>query len=179
MEDAALFESDNAIEDPILWTKGTARCDGVAALWPTMRFLSCLTMLSASSISKWNTVLSSGVQLPSKFLERWWNHLGCIVRHCPAARPIWKDVMGVPWDSLLDIAWDVLAPVRVSRNRERRGCFSFNVRHFQQTDCLLVHYFLLLFIHVWKWFGHSMRWSWRRFRQAKATTCVWHFVGNS
>ena len=100
-------------------------------------------------------------------------------RHCPASRPIWKDVMGVPWDSLLDIAWDVLAPVRVSRNRERRGCFSFNVRHFQQTDCLLVHDFLLLFIHVWKWFGHSVRWSWRRFRQAKATTCVWHFVGNS
>ena len=99
----------------------------------------------------------------------WMHWLSCFEgRRCPASRRIWKDVMGVPWDSLLDIGWEILAPVRVSRKQERRGCFSFNVRHFQQTDCLLVHYFLLLFIHVWKWFGHSVRWSWRRFRQAKA-----------
>ena len=79
MEDAAFFDCDNAIEDPILWVKGSARCDGVAAFWPTMRLLSCVSMLSASSISKWNTVWSSGVQVPSKFLERWWNHLGRVV----------------------------------------------------------------------------------------------------
>ena len=103
-------------------------------------------------------------------------------RRCPTSRCIRKDVMGVPWDSLLDIAWDTLASVRVSRKRERRGCFSFNVRHFQLTDCMLVHDFVLLFIHVWKWFdmfdllfaGHG-----EGFVKQKLITCVWHSVGNS
>ena len=59
MEDATFFHCNNAIEDPILWVKGSTCCDGVAAFWPTMRLLCCLAMLSASSISKWNTVWSS------------------------------------------------------------------------------------------------------------------------
>ena len=59
MEDATFFHCNNAIEDPILWVKGSTCCDGVAAFWTTMRLLCCLAMLSASSISKWNTVWSS------------------------------------------------------------------------------------------------------------------------
>ena len=193
MEDAAFFDCNNAIEDPILWIKGSARCDGGAAFWPTMRLLSCFAMLSASSISMWNTVRSSiysgysGVRVPSKFLQRWWNPpaswmhwLTCFEgRRCPTSRRIRKDVMGVPWDSLLDIAWDTLASVRVSRKRERRGCFSFNVRHFQLTDCMLVHDFVLLFIHVWKWFDLLFAGHGEGFVKQKLTTCVWHSVGNS
>ena len=57
MQDATFIDCDNAIEDPMLWIKGSARCDGVAA-WPTMRVHSLLAMLSASSISTWNAVWS-------------------------------------------------------------------------------------------------------------------------
>ena len=42
MEDATFFHCNNAIEDPILWVKGSTCCDGVAAFWPTMRLLCCL-----------------------------------------------------------------------------------------------------------------------------------------
>ena len=151
MEDATFVDCDNAIVDPIVWIKGSARCDGVAAFSPTMRLLSCLAMPSASSISKWSTVWSSmqwiqwrsgpfkvfeALMKPAPVSRMHW--LNCFEgRRCPASRRMWKYVIGVPWDCLLDIASDSLAPVRVSRKRERRGCFSFNVRHFSKLIACL------------------------------------------
>ena len=80
-------------------------------------------------------------------------------RRCPASRRMWKDVIGVPLDCLLDIASDILAPVRVSRKRERRGCFSFN-ETLPQADCMPFLDFVLLFIQYnWATTGLSTTWE--------------------